>query len=1071
MPRPVFDIKEYELRGIEPYSFSEDHKLSINKTTARVHSQIDWTAQLLGFNGPNYWGKSNPKQDFSYNWVGLVETVDEKRQMQTGAFGVYNKDKDYDTWPAPFNRSDVKASADYSFNIFDDGRLTYVEPLGHEKAPSFMDDPVLIVGGSYIFNNEVEFFPHSGSDQDEEEPSIFVETFYDEGVWTRLTVLRYMDGALEAKIVGSQAHFLPFEVLKWEDISDWKDPQVYKQFLGIWGNKGNNLSFDFAFDALSLHGCDEHYSLFMEPSIQSYTVAELLDKVGLEPTIWTGHNPERFVFFVEGCDVPLVAQPAIQGPGLSNPSLHKNWPPSLLPERVEMGECSGGCSTYVKAWQTLEDTLYDNGEFTAICPPPSYVDYDNDVYAPYDQDENPPLDDFEYHDQSGKGRAYEGFYNRNPKPPYPTDCDGPPFLDSNDKSLDNGTLEDLSTAFIYTSADDGLYDQMPFSGIKGFEFTWEALAPAAILNGVCISWAFDPTLDNGTLEESIHRLDYAKDPASDEWLYDEGPWATASNGVFDMDSIPCDVDDFSTVDAPCEGNAVWCGYDDGEFDQTDEYCDCETFDQAVDPEICYIDPCVIPDKDCDADGGIMTVYGPPRYEEECECTVDCCLVDNEDIPPPPPYTSPNIITGDIYDRYCEPQLSPPPEIELCPVEPLLIGLREINERITLSMLPSIRNSYTPLRLWKNHTLMVTDEVPHTEGPDEYRNFFMADQNTGPEPEDSYRHFVRLPMEYVREGREWNRAVQICQNQSYFSSPDKVSRTLHDKDGEGPTVYYKSYNDRDLNPGVAVYEESYQSSSCTSDWLGIGSGFDDSRISEVDPEPMPYAYAGITEYDEMETRIPTSGGEWRGKYYARGTFESLSGHLTTDLETGALIDTGYKPVYDESGVKRPDTTFADDFPSVKMKDFVVSYAYFMADLSASEDPMFEPTTAHCWRSKLIDNDIVNNDGECEFHPMESNTAYLLHPTTLDYGKRTRESRNAGELTRKAEETQSFFGGVQSSTISYSGGGPATRSVSGTRTTSGGSGGASSNAGAGTNGRTGTNTSTSSGGNTSSGGYSY
>ena len=158
MPRPVFDVKQYELRGKEPYAFSEDHKLSINKATARVHGQIDWTAQLLGFNGPNYWGQSNPRQDFSYNWVGLVETMDEKRQMQTGAFGVYNKDKDYSQWPAPFNRSDVKASADYSFHIWDDTKHTYVRPLGHEKAPTYLDDPVLIVGGAYIFDGEVDFF-------------------------------------------------------------------------------------------------------------------------------------------------------------------------------------------------------------------------------------------------------------------------------------------------------------------------------------------------------------------------------------------------------------------------------------------------------------------------------------------------------------------------------------------------------------------------------------------------------------------------------------------------------------------------------------------------------------------------------------------------------------------------------------------------------------------------------------------------------------------------------------------------------------------------------------------------
>lgn len=618
------------------------------------------------------------------------------------------------------------------------------------------------------------------------------------------------------------------------------------------------------------------------------------------------------------------------------------------------------------------------------------------------------LDDFEYHDQSGKGNEYEGFYNRNPHPPYPTDCDEPPFTRPT-KDLDNGTLEDFPTSFIYETSDEGIYDRNPYTGINSFEFTWEALAPAAILNGVCVSWLFDPTLDNGTLEESIHRVYPPIDPVGEEWLYSEGPWATANAGEYNTAAAPCETFGFSTVENPCSNNSQWCGFDDGEYDETDEYCECETFEQT-DSDRCYIDPCVVPDQDCDADGGIMTVYGPPNYEEDCECAVDCCLVDNDGLPPQPPYTGPNVVTGEIYDRYCSPQLDPPPNIELCPVQPLLIGLQELNENLTLSMLPSVRNSFSPLRLWKNHTLMVTDEVPSVDGHNEYRNFLCADWNRGPEPEASYRHFVRLPMEYTREGKDWTRAVQICQNQSYFSSPDQLSDTLFAKEDANPSVYYRSYNDKNLSDAIAIYEESYHYSSNTEDSVETGSGFEDSFVSAEEAKPIPFAYGGISDYDELESRVPQVNGEWRGKYYTRGQYEKLSGHLSTDLKTGALIDTGYAPVYDESQVKRPDTTFADDFPSVKMKDYMVSYAYFMADLSACEEPMFEPTMAHCWRNPLIDND-TEVDGECVFKPMESNTAYLLHPTTLDYGKRTREPRTAGELTAQAESQEGFFDRVR------------------------------------------------------------
>ena len=67
MPRPVFDINEYELRGLLPDVYTEEQKALLNKTLARANGQIDWAAQLLGYNGPKYWGRPNQKKDGSYN--------------------------------------------------------------------------------------------------------------------------------------------------------------------------------------------------------------------------------------------------------------------------------------------------------------------------------------------------------------------------------------------------------------------------------------------------------------------------------------------------------------------------------------------------------------------------------------------------------------------------------------------------------------------------------------------------------------------------------------------------------------------------------------------------------------------------------------------------------------------------------------------------------------------------------------------------------------------------------------------------------------------------------------------
>ena len=94
MPRQVFDFEQYELRGILTKVYTPQQKFKLNQAIGRTQGQLDWNAQLLGFNGPSYWGKQNLKSDGTYEWQGLPETLNEKRQLQVGAFGVYNKDQE-----------------------------------------------------------------------------------------------------------------------------------------------------------------------------------------------------------------------------------------------------------------------------------------------------------------------------------------------------------------------------------------------------------------------------------------------------------------------------------------------------------------------------------------------------------------------------------------------------------------------------------------------------------------------------------------------------------------------------------------------------------------------------------------------------------------------------------------------------------------------------------------------------------------------------------------------------------------------------------------------------------------
>jgi hypothetical protein len=989
MPRPIFDVEQYELRGIEPEVYTKDQQISLRKALARTHGQMDWTAQLLGFNGTNYWGLANPKSDHTYNWVGLPQTMNEKRQMQTGAFGVYGKDKEYVNWPSPFNRSSVKASADYRFHIWEKDGKTMLSALGQVDDLDYLDDPCLIVGGNYIFDAEVEFEILYGGDQDSSDPSIVFYTEYDENVWTRMEVKRFVNGSITVKIKGSKANALALRVSNWKDISDWHLPEVQKQFLGVWGNKGSQLSTDFLFDSLDLHSSEEHHSLRLTSRQYLYTIEDLLNSVGLEPTSWTGLYPEKFLFRIEGCEEDIAPKYPVLGNGPGNPWYgDKYWPPAYIKDREEISECYPDCNTWAKSWQNFEDELYDNGEFPALCPTDStYIDYDNDLFANNPQAET-LLDDFTYHDPAAKGGESEGFYNRNAHPPFPTDCDEDYQFPRIDDNLDNGTFEALGQALLlnstYESVDEGIYDRNPFSGITSFEFTWDALNAAGWLNPPCLSWVFDPVLDNGTLEESLHNLFPAPLPDEDDWLWTDGPWATANDGVYDEneDIYLLVADNQADI---CNPLVVWKGFDDGEFDDYSNICGCEE-GPVIPPDpgtLCEIPSCYVPPEDhCETDGGDYTFIGPPNYDEDCECEVECCEVDNEEIPPPPPYTGPNIVDDNIYTAICSPPANPD-IITWCEVEPVWIKMQGFDEAL-LNFQPSVNNSYYPLRTWKNHVLVQTDTVPVRKGHHEFRNFLVADTNSGPEPEDSYRSFVRLPAEYVREGKEWSRAVQVCNNQIYFSAPKQLTEVDVRGKKYSPRNYETLYRTANITDTIAVYHEDYLYSESYEDFSEASQGsFESSVVSFEEPRPIPFHYGTVSDYDHLEARRVTKEGDWKGKYYRVGTGENLTGHVSTDLESGLLIDipTEEYPTYDESALKRPNITFPEENPLVKESNYLVGYAYFTADLSASEEAVFDPELTQCWRNPLVDNETLVN-GECVYSPLESNTSYLLHPTPLD-----------------------------------------------------------------------------------------
>ena len=87
-----------------------------------------------------------------------------------------------------------------------------------------------------------------------------------------------------------------------------------------------------------------------------------------------------------------------------------------------------------------------------------------------------------------------------------------------------------------------------------------------------------------------------------------------------------------------------------------------------------------------------------------------------------------------------------------------------------------------------------------------------------------------------------------------------------------------------------------------------------------------------------------------------------------------------PVYDESALKHPNVEFPDDTDQAALKNYVVSYAYFVSDFSAADDPVFEPESDYCWRETGVACSTYDSE-TCVADVVETNTAYRLHDYSL------------------------------------------------------------------------------------------
>jgi hypothetical protein len=276
--------------------------------------------------------------------------------------------------------------------------------------------------------------------------------------------------------------------------------------------------------------------------------------------------------------------------------------------------------------------------------------------------------------------------------------------------------------------------------------------------------------------------------------------------------------------------------------------------------------------------------------------------------------------------------------------------------LTYYMSPNVYNAETPLRLWKAQALQVAETVAHLE-ENNYINPLLADLNNGPGPENWEKYFVRLPLEYGRDEAVWQKVALTCQNFGYWGSSVEPEQMRCPPEDDLPAIYEELFlYDQPVPDYTYVYSEPYLYSNIAY-FNSVESGeLQNSGVyPSTDVEFDEFSEAEIIEYEPLHNRqadvtspVNRGYGEWLGEYVNVNPCIPLTGFFDTDLLSGGVTPIA-APVWDASIYKfAPTCANAKESYAVDANHYKISYSYFVADASAAEDPFFDIAQEAAWR---------------------------------------------------------------------------------------------------------------------------
>lgn len=274
--------------------------------------------------------------------------------------------------------------------------------------------------------------------------------------------------------------------------------------------------------------------------------------------------------------------------------------------------------------------------------------------------------------------------------------------------------------------------------------------------------------------------------------------------------------------------------------------------------------------------------------------------------------------------------------------------------LTYTMSPNVYDAETPLRLWGTRQLQNVDSIESVDR-NAYPNPLVADLNSGPALENWQRFFVRMPLDYGRNQTVWQKTALICEDFAYFGSNVEPEKMDCPPPESLPQIYEEICLRGDRTDYTYVYTEPYfYSTVLYDDFSYVDASYTNASVRPtVDVDYDEFSEAQFIEYDPLHSRLVdfSAGnyGSWKGVYLNVNACGFLSGYYINDV-LGAAVELIEPPVWDASIYKFPPTC---DNPSktydVDSNNYKICYAYFVADASAAEDGFFDPQQEAAWRS--------------------------------------------------------------------------------------------------------------------------